>query len=200
MKIIRPSNSLLDLAATVQPPQQAKSRSNWARRFGAVIQRLEANGFNRSQAVDWLVEQGQILQKNRQKAYIALTRLELRRKEQKRGPIGQAPEATSPSLEAHDAGRVVLLTLKATMLPSHMTYIEVAPGRYINSAHIVEFTYAPAKEEKRRRSMKDGYGGRMSSKETSESVLSIVLTGGNSVSLSGTKAEDVYELMRPKAG
>lgn len=72
-----PIAKLLERAAAALPPQKP-SRSSWAPYY-PVIQQLVSNGFKVTGAVDWLVEQQQISEDERTKAYRALQTMHSRK-------------------------------------------------------------------------------------------------------------------------
>lgn len=67
---------LLKRAAKALPPQRP-TRASWAP-LVPVVRTLQANGFNTSQAVDWLVAEGRVTADQRPSAYKSLRRLLLR--------------------------------------------------------------------------------------------------------------------------
>lgn len=76
-----PIAKLLEKAAAALPPQKP-SRSSWAP-FTSVVLKLQDNGYNAAQAVDWLIGEGAIAKGDRTKASKGIRELLRRRQPSK---------------------------------------------------------------------------------------------------------------------
>lgn len=83
-----------------------------------------------------------------------------------------------------------------------MSYIQVPDHRYINSTHIVEFTYRPASSIERTEKDKADWGGGIGKtvEKSVESSLSITLTLGKTLSFCGADADRIKdEIIGPES-
>ena len=81
-----------------------------------------------------------------------------------------------------------------------MTFIEVSEHRFINTAHIVEFTYTPTTTEPREKKDPADHHMPKTVQEDVESHITIIPTVGEPIKRDGSEADSIYRALKQAHG